>query len=472
MVCADLLCAVYMVGMAITAALSGPAIVAIAFAALNSVTAIVYPSATAAMIPQVVDEDDLAAANGINGAIDNLAILVGPAIGGVMLIWLNPASVIAVNAGTFIASALLVSRLRARSTPTDVSREGGPLKQILVGVRAIATSTTAALLVGFSVVASFLYGTDTVLFVFVSKEKLGTGSTGYGYLLVALGVGGILAAGLVNRLPTALLVVVHTPAVAFILQVIRGAGTLVVDTLAMTALQRSLPSNLIARVFGVFWALILGAISLGALLMPPLLNAFGLNVTLLLAGLFFPVLVVIAYPRLAILDRSTRGRLAELQPRIVALEGLGIFAAASRPIIERLAGAATDLVVSQPGTAIVTEGEPADALYVLLDGEVEVKARGEAKRRRRIRTLTAPTYFGEIGVFEHIPRTATVLTLTPARFLRIDGEDFLAALSESSVSGALVDGMSGRLARTHPTYRLVLGTEDTAAETTAKKIEV
>jgi hypothetical protein len=69
-------------------------------------------------------------------------------------------------------------------------------------------------------------------------------------------------------LPTALLVVVHQPGVAFGLQVVRGAGTLVVDTLAITALQRSAPKEMVARVFGAFFALTYGALSLGALIRP------------------------------------------------------------------------------------------------------------------------------------------------------------------------------------------------------------
>ena len=43
-----------------------------------------------------------------------------------------------------------------------------------------------------------------------------------------------------------------SPIVAFAAQVVRGAGTLVVDVLAITALQRTLPGDVLARVFGAF----------------------------------------------------------------------------------------------------------------------------------------------------------------------------------------------------------------------------
>ncbi len=78
--------------------------------------------------------------------------------------------------------------------PGDATEGGtlGPLQQMGVGIRAFLSSSTVVVLAGFSIVASFLYGTDTVLFVVLSKQQLGTGSAGYGYLLAALGVGGLV----------------------------------------------------------------------------------------------------------------------------------------------------------------------------------------------------------------------------------------------------------------------------------------
>ena len=95
------------------------------------------------------------------------------------------------------------------------------------------------------------------------------------------------------------------------------------------------------------------------------------------------------------------------------LERLGIFAAAPQAVLERLA-AARDRAEFAAGAAIVREGEPADALYVILEGAVEVTGAGEAGEEQRLRTMGADTYFGEIGLLERIPRTATV-TATAAR---------------------------------------------------------
>jgi CRP-like cAMP-binding protein len=63
-------------------------------------------------------------------------------------------------------------------------------------------------------------------------------------------------------------------------------------------------------------------------------------------------------------------------------------------------------------------------------------------------------YFGEIGLIEQIPRTATVTALTDTTLLRIDGSKLLAALTESTPSSAVLDGARMRLGRTHPSRGL------------------
>ncbi len=278
----DWVSAALMAVLTVVAALEGPPLLAIVLAGVTSVVGITYQPAVVAITPQAVPERDLAAANTLRSTVDNLAVIVGPAIGALLLLVGPPTLAFAVNAATFAWSALVVSRMRIRSRPVDVTDGGqvGPLRQMLVGMRAIASSSSVATLVAFSVLASFVYGVDTVQFVVLSAERLGTGADGFGYLLAGLGVGGVAAAGLVHRLsalprlavvitlgmlvfclPTLLLLVVDEPVMAFAIQVVRGAGTLVVDVLAITALQRSLPPDLLGRVFGAFFTLVLSAIS-------------------------------------------------------------------------------------------------------------------------------------------------------------------------------------------------------------------
>jgi hypothetical protein len=474
MISSDLLCALWQTGLVIVAAAKGPAALAIGLAALTSVSNIVYNPAVAATIPSLVSEDDLVAANALNGSIDMLVVIVGPAIGAALLVLGSPALAFGVNAGSFAFSAAIVGRIGARSRPVDVTERGtaGPLEQMKVGMRTIFGLRAALTLVLFCALVSFVYGTDTVLFVGASAHKLGTGTEGFGYLLAGLGVGGLLMTPVVNRLagsgrlapiiiggvagytlPTALLTVIHSVALAVPLEVVRGASTLVVDVLAITALQRAVPGEQLARVFGVFFAFVLGAISLGTLITPLIVNGFSLDAGLLTMA-FAPLAVgLLGYPSLLAIDRETAARAAVLAPKVAILEGLGIFATASRAVLERLAGEATEVSFA-PASEIVREGEPADALYVLVEGEVEVTARGEAGGpAHHVRTMTAPAYFGEIGVLEQIPRTATVTASIDCRCERIEGEALLDALTTAPPSSSLMENARSRLAVTHPSRR-------------------
>ncbi|HWF56853.1 MAG TPA: MFS transporter [Candidatus Dormibacteraeota bacterium] len=476
MVTLDIVATIVQAGLAVAAAFSAPALLVIALATLTSVSTASYDPTARATIPTIVGEEHLAAANSVQAAIENLTIIVGPAIGALLLVLGPPPLVFAINAATFAFSALVVSRMRVRSAPADVTEGGrlGPLQQMGVGIRAFFSSSTVVVLAGFSIVASFMYGTDTVLFIVLSKQQLGTGSQGYGYLLAALGVGGLIVAPFMNRiagmrrlgtiivagllvygLPTALLSIVHSPVIAFALEAIRGGGTIVVDVLAITALQRSVSPDVVARVFGVFFALVLAAISLGALLMPIFLGAFGLTTTLLIVGLGIPALTLLSYPKVRQIDRRAVGRLAAIEPRIAILERLDILAGAARPTLERLALSAVEETVAAR-RVIIEEGADPDDFFVLVDGEAEVISVGEAGVPRMLGSLTPPNYFGEIGLLGRRPRTATVRTVTPCTLLRIRGDDFVDALTTASLSPSALGSARFRLARTHPSLSLDL----------------
>ena len=459
MVSCDLIAAASQAALTLLVLAEAPAAPMIALAAVTSLAMTPFEPAVAAVTPQVVDEEHLAAANSLRGVIENIVQVAGPALGALLLFVAPAWSVFALDGASYVVSALIVSRMSVRSRPVDVTEGGsaGPLRQMVVGLREIAHSRAAGLLVALSVLASMVYGMDTVLFVGASEERLDLGADGFGVLMTGLAVGGLLAAAAVNPLagsprlaavlvlamllyclPNIVLAVTVSPTVAVAAQVARGAGTLIVDVLAMTALQRAVAPDVTARVFGVFWALIVGAIALGALVAPPVVAVLGLETAIVVLALV-PALVSIAvYPALAQMDRASAVRTAVLGKRVAVLEETGMFAAASRPVLERLAAESSEISVSA-GETLIREGDPADALYVLKTGEVEVEAGA-----RKLATLPAGSWFGELGLLEGIPRTATVRTTAPCTLLRIDGEAFLGALSAAPLASTALDGARAR----------------------------
>lgn len=86
-----------------------------------------------------------------------------------------------------------------------------------------------------------------------------------------------------------------------------------------------------------------------------------------------------------------------------------------------------------PGEALVTDGEQNRALYVLVEGTIEIR-----KGDTRINTITAPgACIGEVGLLLGIPATATVVAVEPTR-VRVaeDGASLLHSDPEITVAVA------------------------------------
>ena len=105
-----------------------------------------------------------------------------------------------------------------------------------------------------------------------------------------------------------------------------------------------------------------------------------------------------------------------------ALARSSVLAPLSEAGRERLAAAGGWLAL-EAGEMLFQAGDPGDAVFVVVEGEVEVRRRG-----RRIARLADGSYVGEIALLSHSPRTATVVAATPLRVLAIAGSDFVELL--------------------------------------------
>lgn len=242
---------------------------------------------------------------------------------------------------------------------------------------------------------------------------------------------------------------------AYAFMTLDGAGTVVVDVLALTLLQRSVPEEVRARVFGIMDSALVAVTVAGSLMAPFLLSFLSLRVTVLIAGASLPVVALIVTPKLRALDDRAARRARELAPRVALLEGLGIFGGTSLPSFEVLAAAVAEQSFSRDDV-VVREGEPADDFYVVASGELQVTSSGESEGAPKlVNSLTAGDYFGEIGLLERIPRTATVRATSNGVLCRIPGDDFIAAASRGpALSEALLNTVLNRMRVTHPSRRV------------------
>lgn len=442
----------------------GPLLAILAAAGVLAATCTPVRPASGALIPEVVDESTLLAANSIFAFLESLVVVLGPGIGAVLLLTGDPVYGVLLNAASFLVSAVLYSRLTVRSHG-DAEPGGNMLRQWSAGVSALLHHRQALVLTVFLLLDSAAINAANVVMPALAAH-LGGGASAYSLLLGASAFGGVVAAGLANKLAASsrvtaiimasialecvpLWVAVFVGAVpsAAVLQVLSGAGMVVVDVIAFTSLQRDLPREVLGRVLGSVDMVLLAGSIVTSIVASTVLSSVGLSWSLALVGLGFPALGLLGLPVLRRLDDDTAARVEGLRARTGVLQRLDLFAGANQAVLERLAESAEPQAVPA-GTELITQGDTADAFWVLVEGELGVHARLDDGTDLELPPVHAPGYVGELGLMHGAPRSATVRTATQCRLSRISGTAFLEALDEAAPSPTMLSRAGVRLART------------------------
>ncbi len=472
-------------GMAATAAamLAGQALLAYAAAIVASTAVTTTRPAQAAVVPAAAaTPDQLTAANVVAGWLEAAGITAAGLVTGGLIAAGGVAVVFAVCAGLGGAAALLVAGTgraalaagsvaarpadpgpaSAESTGNDsagpaadgdgggsggtgggAAAGAGPGAAARLAARAPGPRLILALLTAEAVVGGAL----DLLMVILATRVLGRPAAWAGYLNAAFGAGAMLAAtvsaALVGRrlggpvlaaaltISAALGALALRPglAVTVLLLTAAGAGRAVLDVAGRTLLQRSVPSALTARVFGLLEGLCMAGLAAGALLVPALLRLGGPAAALAGVAALLP-LAVLAGARVATrLDTGSRVPVVE----IALLRSLPLFAELPAPALE---GLAAGLVLTQlePGQVLIREGEPGDAYYAIAAGELEVARDGRLRRR-----CGRGEGVGEIALLRRVPRTATVTARTAATVYGLRRELFLGVVAGHAATGRQAD---------------------------------
>jgi CRP/FNR family cyclic AMP-dependent transcriptional regulator len=119
------------------------------------------------------------------------------------------------------------------------------------------------------------------------------------------------------------------------------------------------------------------------------------------------------------------------------LRNIGLFGALSDDVLEYLAKLLT--VETPPaGATIFREGEDANAMFVVINGEVEVLKKSKRSTEARVAVLGPGDWFGEMSIVDIQPRSATVRALAPSRLLRVSSADLDALYRHDLRSYAII----------------------------------
>jgi MFS family permease len=459
-----------MVALAVLVSLDAAVLPILALVMVSYTVAAPTRPALSAIVPAVAGERHLAGAIALLSAIRQIMTFVGPLLGVAVAAWSTAAGFV-VNAVTFAASGLLVAAVRGipdRSQRVRPSRRTtgrrGLIPAVVDGVGAVRSSPALTPLVGLIGVMSFVRGAEMVLHVYVVRDRLGVDVGQVGLLSGAVGLGAVLAMPIASRaansvspvrpivysllataIPTASLALVTTTLGASAVLIALGVGMVVFEVVIIVMVQRLTAPSSLGRVFGAINGASNTGKLVGALAAPALLALVGLEGSLVAIGAAVIVVGAAAIWPLITIGHVTARRQRELAPRVEALRQLALFDGATRPSLERIAA---ELIEEQleAGREVVRQGDLADDLYVTRSGELVVTRGG-----KEIGAVGPGDWFGEIGLIEQRPRTATVSTTTPTTLWRIPGDVFLDALDDAGAApSALVDAMADRLASHRP----------------------
>ena len=440
MVLSDLVRAGALAAAAAAVGLGSPAVSVYLLAVLVMLVSQAFQPAEAALLPTLAETpEELAAANVASTTIEAAGYFVGPALAGILLAVSNVETVFAVTAVAFLWSAAMLALIRLRAPePTREAAQGNWKQEALAGFRTIWRDSRLRLIVGLFAAQTLVYGAFTVLTAVAAIQLLDLGSPGIGYLNAALGVGGlvggIVAVTLVGvrRLaftfglalilwgtPILLIGVWAKTVPAFALIAIAGLGLTLVDVAGFTLLQRAVPEEVMARVFGVLHSAFYLTGGIGAIVAPPLINWLGIRGALIATGAVLPAVTIPTFGLLARIDRTLRVPTAEL----AQLRAIPMFAPLPAPTLEALALSMTRREVPA-GETIFRQGDHGDRFYIVDSGEVEIEIDG-----REANVLGPGEHFGEIALLRDIPRTATARARKETQLYALERDAFLGAVT-------------------------------------------
>jgi MFS family permease len=262
------------------------------------------------LVPQIVPAAELQGANAATSFVRNISELLGPALATGLVLGLGAGWAFAVDAATFVVSALFLAAMRPRP-----AAEPAPRRPMLAELRDGWHEVRSREWVWVTIVAftlGLLLAWAPYLTLGASVAEDVYGSTGvYGALATALGAGTIAGSVAALRwrprhpLRWAFLAVLPWPAAigAFALGLslwplvpmfaVAGFGVTLFDVAWETALAQRIPLHALSRVSAFDWMGSLALMPLGFLLAGPLAEAVG-DVDLLLGGAVLALLVQLA----------------------------------------------------------------------------------------------------------------------------------------------------------------------------------
>ena len=271
-----------------------------------------------AFVVEMVGREDLPNAIALNSSLFNMARIIGPGIGGLIIAWLGVAPLFLLNALSFIAVIVglaLIDLNKLHAVNRLILKNGTPKQSTLQSLReglAYVRRTPAVFLVIAVIGVISLFGINfNVVLPLFATDVLHSGPAGFGFISAAFGLGSLFSALWLawgNNKPSirqlllgalafgvleSLFALSHWYILSLVLIAAVGFAQIAFSATSNTTLQTVAPDYLRGRVMSVYMLVFAGSVPLGNLLTGGLAHLLGASIALLIcAGLSLIAAVV------------------------------------------------------------------------------------------------------------------------------------------------------------------------------------
>jgi MFS family permease len=287
-------------------------------AALLGLTNSVDMPTRQAFVVEMVGREDLPNAVALNSSLFNMARIIGPGLGGLIIAWLGVAPLFLLNAISFIPVIIGIALIDMRQLHVVVKRsdlvkdtpEKSTLQSLHEGLAYVARTPSVLLVIAvIGVVSLFGINFNVVLPLFAT-DVLNVGPQGFGFISAAFGLGSLISALwlawsnhkpsihylLLNGFAFCILegafAISHLYALSLILIASVGFAQIAFSATANTTLQTVAPDHLRGRVMSVYMLVFAGSVPLGNLFTGGLAHLFGAPVALFMGASLSMIAVV------------------------------------------------------------------------------------------------------------------------------------------------------------------------------------
>ena len=290
-----------------------------------SLANIFFGPANNALLPELISKDRLVTANSLDALGENVARIVGPALGGALLAANGMPAVALIDAATYLIGAGLIFLIREpaiTAVDTRIITTNRPLKthwvefwkQWIVGLQLVKDHrplSFAFIAIGIALIGDSIMGVLLVVFV---QDIIGAGAQEFGWIITARSVGGVIGGLVIARVGprfqpqnllafgmagagALLLLMLQIPTlpIIYIIVILVGFPVMALMIAGQTWLQVHSQDQYRGRVFGAFetYGAIMGLLGTGFATLAG--EAIGVLFSLYAAGLLFVSAGILAY---------------------------------------------------------------------------------------------------------------------------------------------------------------------------------